>query len=168
MARADLLLDLVRAGARGDQNLFRKTLEAMVSEERDKQHHILADRLAAHLQINGEPTGPAPAPNRRNGPSTDLFYERGPERRLEDLLLPEVVQNAIQELVEEYRRADSTSRAQSRAETSSVACRSSWKRQDLAGRGPRGRTRCSASHGALRICNRQLPRRNGSSAVTSV
>ena len=106
MARADLLLDLVRAGARGDHDLFRKALEALVSEERDKQHHILADRLAAHLQINGGPTGSVPAPNRRNGPSTELFYERGSERRLEDLLLPEVVQNAIQELVEEYRRAD--------------------------------------------------------------
>lgn len=29
MARADLLLDLVRAGARGDQSLFRKSLEAL-------------------------------------------------------------------------------------------------------------------------------------------
>ena len=32
MARADLLLDLVRASARGDQPLFRKSLEALVSE----------------------------------------------------------------------------------------------------------------------------------------
>ena len=31
MARADLLLDLVRAGARGDQPLFRKSLETLVS-----------------------------------------------------------------------------------------------------------------------------------------
>ena len=53
MARADLLLDLVRAGARGDQPLFRKSLEALVSEERAKQHHVLADRLAAHLNAGG-------------------------------------------------------------------------------------------------------------------
>ena len=32
MARADLLLDLVRAGARGDYALFRKALEALVAE----------------------------------------------------------------------------------------------------------------------------------------
>ena len=48
MARADLLLDLVRTGAQGDHALSRKSLEALIAEERAKQHHILADRLAAH------------------------------------------------------------------------------------------------------------------------
>ena len=42
MARADLLLELVRAGARGEQPLFLKALEALIAEERAKQHHILA------------------------------------------------------------------------------------------------------------------------------
>ncbi len=50
MARSSLLLDLVRAGARGDQALFRKALEALVAEERAKQHHVLADRLAGARQ----------------------------------------------------------------------------------------------------------------------
>ncbi len=107
MARADLLLELARAGARGDQVLFRKALEALIAEERAKQHHILADRLLAHLQTNGG-TNPVPvsAPARRNGPNADLFYEISPERRLEDLLLPDVVENASRELIEEHRRAD--------------------------------------------------------------
>ena len=37
MARADLLLDLVRAGARGDQALFRRALEALIAEEPARQ-----------------------------------------------------------------------------------------------------------------------------------
>ncbi len=53
MARADLLIELVRAGAEGNQELFRRALEALITEERSKQHHVLADRLAAHLQLNG-------------------------------------------------------------------------------------------------------------------
>ena len=53
MARAGVLLDLVRAGARGDHVLFRKSLEALITEERAKQHYVLADRLAAHLQPDG-------------------------------------------------------------------------------------------------------------------
>jgi hypothetical protein len=53
MARADLLIDSVRAGADGNQELFRRALEALITEERSKQHHVLADRLAAHLQLNG-------------------------------------------------------------------------------------------------------------------
>lgn len=107
MARADLLLDLVRAGAKGDQTLFRKVVEALISEERAKQHHILADRMAAHLQVNGGSTTPlASLPIRRNGASTELYYEIAPERRLDDLLLPEVAQKISRELIEEHRRVD--------------------------------------------------------------
>lgn len=106
MARADLLLNLVRAGARGDQVLFRKTLEALIAEERAKQHHILADRLAAHLQISGTNAFPPKGPSKRNGLNAELFYEISPERRLGDLLLPDVVNTAIRELIEEHNRAD--------------------------------------------------------------
>lgn len=106
MARADLLLDIVRAGTRGDQVLFRKALEALIAEERSKQHHVLADRLASHLQQNGS-TGHGPAvPTRRNGPAYDLFFEVEPRRRLDDLFLPDVVTSACRELVEEHHRAD--------------------------------------------------------------
>lgn len=106
MARADLLLDLVRAGARGDQSLFRKALEALVAEERAKQHHVLADRLASHLQQNGGTSHAQPSPIRRNGPASDLFFEVEPRRRLEDLILPEPVTGACRELIEEHNRAD--------------------------------------------------------------
>ena len=106
MARADLLLDLVRAGARGDQVLFRKALEAVVAEERAKQHHVLADRLASHLQQNGSSPHLQPGPVRRNGPPTDLFFETDPRRRLEDLILPDVVAGACREFIEEQSRAD--------------------------------------------------------------
>ena len=34
MARSDLLISLAKAGTAGDQVLFRKTLEAIVAEER--------------------------------------------------------------------------------------------------------------------------------------
>ena len=44
MPRADLLLDIVKAGAEGNQQLFRKALEAMIAEERAKRHNVVADR----------------------------------------------------------------------------------------------------------------------------
>ena len=107
MARADLLLDLVRAGARGDQPLFRKSLEALVSEERAKQHHVLADRLAAHLNAGAPPNASAsPSLTRRKGPANRSFHVMHPERRLGDLVLPASVANASRELVEEFRRTD--------------------------------------------------------------
>ena len=107
MARADLLIDLVRAGSQGDHSLFRKSLEALVTEERAKQHHILADRLAAYLIVGGTPKVNTSAYlGRRNGPTTALYHKITPERRLEDLILPDLVMNASRELVEEYQRTD--------------------------------------------------------------
>jgi SpoVK/Ycf46/Vps4 family AAA+-type ATPase len=106
MARADLLLDLVRAGARGDQVLFRKAVEALVAEEREKQHHVLADRLAAHLQPSGAGPAHPHAPAPRNGIGHDLVFDIEPHRRLEDLILPETVTAACRELVEEQHRTD--------------------------------------------------------------
>ena len=82
MARSGLLLDLVRAGARGDRALFRKSLEALVTEERAKQHHVLADRLAAHLQPGGtRPWGGTSPASRSNGPVVALYHETAPGRR---------------------------------------------------------------------------------------
>ena len=105
MARADLLLELVRAGAGGDQALFRKSLEALVAEERAKQHHVLADRLASHLVRNG--TSPSPLLSAaKGGGASDLVAEIVPRRRLEDLVLPASVVGACKELIEEQDRAD--------------------------------------------------------------
>jgi len=106
MARADLLLDLVRSGVRGDQELFRKALEALIVEERSKQHHILADRLAAYLSSNSNLQNAPTPPLKRNGSPVDLFYEVDPQRQVKDLILPDVVKTACSELIEEHRRAD--------------------------------------------------------------
>ena len=105
MARADLLLELARAGARGDQALFRKALEALIAEERGKPHHILADRLASHLN-QLESVKQVSTPTFRNGLTTHLFHEIHPMRLIEDLILPDVVSNTCKELIEEQNRAD--------------------------------------------------------------
>ena len=106
MARADLILNLVKAGARGDQSQFRKTVEALAADERAKNHRILADRLIAQLQqdSNGRPKPVSPQPARSlSGP---LVAEVTPRRRVEDLILSADVHQAVRELVEEQHRAD--------------------------------------------------------------
>lgn len=104
MARADLLVDLVRAGAEGDQPSFRKALERLVVEERDKQHHVLADRLAEHLRLNGKRTGTIGRLSREAGSA--LFERVAPRRRLGDLSLSRSVRETCRELLEEHQRAD--------------------------------------------------------------
>lgn len=104
MPRADHLLDLVRAGAGGDHARFQKALEAIIVDERGKQHHLLADRLAAHLASNG--TGrPTNTPRSWNG-SERFFHALVPERRLADLILAPPTVEAVEELLEEHRRGD--------------------------------------------------------------
>lgn len=106
MARADLILNLIRAGTRGDQSQFRKTVEALAADERAKNHGILADRLVALLQqdSNGRPKPLVqPATRPLSGP---LVAEVVPRRRIEDLILPAEAEEAVRELVEEQHRAD--------------------------------------------------------------
>jgi hypothetical protein len=106
MARSDLLISLVKAGNSGDQTLFRKVVESVIAEERTKKHDVLAERLAQELQCNGA-AKPLPRPTfASNGTVHDLCFEINPSRTLDDLILPEVVQTACQEFVEEHYRAE--------------------------------------------------------------
>ena len=106
MARADLILNLVKAGTRGDQAQFQKIVEALAVDERAKKHTILADRLLAQLQTdnNGRYRPSAPASVRPTvGP---LVTEVVPARCLEDMILPAEAEEIIRELVAEQHRAD--------------------------------------------------------------
>lgn len=106
MARSDLLIEIVRAGAEGDQELFRKALEALIAEERAKQHTILADRLAEHLTLNGKQVRQTRGVVGFANGEAKLFHELRPCRKLSDLLLPPLVQQSCAELVEEHNRVD--------------------------------------------------------------
>ena len=50
MARADLIVELVKYAVSGNKGMIKKVTEAIIAEERDKQHIILADRLHNELQ----------------------------------------------------------------------------------------------------------------------
>src|SRR5208337_2486521 len=111
MARSDLLVALVKAGATGDRHLARTCAEALIADERGKQHNVLADRLSSALRIppNGsyQQQQSAPQEPAARGPLTrDLFVDRVPQHRLSDLLLPDVTRDACEALIEEQRRAD--------------------------------------------------------------
>ena len=104
MARADLILNLVRASRLGNDAQVRKTVEALAANERAKNHTILADRLLAQLQVeNGRNANVVPA---TRTPETPLVAEKVPCRRLDELVLAPVVQETVRELVAEHHRAD--------------------------------------------------------------
>jgi len=107
MARSDLLVNLVKAGSSGDRRLMRSTVEAIIAEERSKQHNILAERLAKAM--NGTANGDAHlnyAPPENTGRGRDFLVEVLPRRRLEDIIMPSVARLVCDQLVEEQQRAN--------------------------------------------------------------
>jgi AAA+ superfamily predicted ATPase len=111
MARSDLLVTLVKAASTGDQGLFRRTVEAVIAEERGKKHDILADRLTQILRTSTP--GPSAQANGAANLGTKVvraddssWVERIPQRGFEEILLPDAVERVVRELVEEHHRTD--------------------------------------------------------------
>jgi SpoVK/Ycf46/Vps4 family AAA+-type ATPase len=104
MARADLLITLVKAATVGDQAMVRKTVEAMAAEERSKNHGVLAEQLEKQVHRNGSAPKPEYASTRVV--ARDVVHEITPRRLISDLVLDPTVRQAIDELVQEHHRAD--------------------------------------------------------------
>ena len=106
MPRADLIVNLVRAGTQGDQKMFRSTVEAIAAEERAKRHTLLADRLEENLRaVAPQPKNPEVVRS-FDGGHGGLLYEIQPRRTLDSILLADEVKAAARELVEEQQRTD--------------------------------------------------------------
>jgi SpoVK/Ycf46/Vps4 family AAA+-type ATPase len=112
MANGKILRQLIKAGASGDSDAFRCASEAVIKDERQKQHHLLANDLeqilyGEHLKpvmTNGRSDLPAPPTDKERGlPLLDI---RQAHRPLEEMVLPEAEFTAVEELLEEHRRAD--------------------------------------------------------------
>jgi AAA+ superfamily predicted ATPase len=106
MARSDLLVNLVKSSASGDQRAFEKIVEAIIAEERAKQHNVLADRLTQAVRPNGGNARPLTRVSESVARHREFIAEIVPRRQLEDLVLPETVKRAACELIEEQQRAD--------------------------------------------------------------
>ena len=112
MAQADTLVALVKAASSGDQQSFRKTAEALIQEERDKGHRILADRIEKALRASPlqatlpQPSAPAARHLQTGGGQKDFVTELTPERSLDSLVLCESIRGQLREVVEEQHRAE--------------------------------------------------------------
>ncbi|MGN6496893.1 MAG: AAA family ATPase [Tsuneonella sp.] len=104
MARSDLLISLVKAGASGDRSTLTSTVEALVAEERAKSHHVLADRL--HRALQSIPVTTSSELRRATGTGRDFVIESDPRVQLDDLILSLPAERLSRQLIEEQRRAD--------------------------------------------------------------
>lgn len=107
MPRADLILNLVRAGTQGDQRTFRSTVEAIAAEERAKRHTQLAERLEENLRQPASAGAKTPEVVRSfDGGHGGLLYEVEPRRGLDSIFLEEAIATPVRELIEEQQRTE--------------------------------------------------------------
>ena len=113
MANAKLLRQLIKSGVQGDATSFRAASEAVIKEEREKNHHLLANDLERLLYGNQTQTQNAarklhvvsPLPtNKDNGLA--LLEERQVVREEKDIILSDSAQSALDEILMEHNRAD--------------------------------------------------------------
>lgn len=112
MSNGKTLRQLIKAGASGDVLSFRRVSEAVIQQEREKQHHLLANDLerilyASHpssrLRQPRIAVPPVPADKERGLPLLDV---RQPRRSLDEVILPPISLQPLDELLEEYRRSE--------------------------------------------------------------
>ena len=107
MARSDLLVSLVKSVAAGDRRLTRSTVEAIIAEERSKQHNVVAERLTNAMRDMGNGVNRLQVPQLERAPrGRDFIAEVQPQRRLEELVLPPLVRTACSQFIEEHHRSD--------------------------------------------------------------
>ena len=112
MANGKLLRRLIRSGAEGDVEAFRGTAKAVIAEERQKHHHLLANDLETILY--GHPRAPAsPAVRKLTGDIPEdrerglaLLAVREPVRGLEDIVLSPANRSLVEELLREHNREE--------------------------------------------------------------
>lgn len=103
MTRADLVVALARAATTGDESKVRRVVEAIIAEERSKQHNVVAEELSSVLDRTG---AFANGSIRLGDQAQSLIYEIVPERKLDELVLSASVQTACRQLAEEQHRSD--------------------------------------------------------------
>lgn len=111
MARADLILDLIKNSYNGNKYQFKKVVEAMIAEERSKQHTVLADRLQKELDaILRSSESDLQGRNMTTAaiaPVVNNFLQEIPIRKsFDDLILPTTVKSITDDFIEEHFRAD--------------------------------------------------------------
>lgn len=104
MARADLILNLVKTGIEGNEPLFRKTVEAIAAEEHSKKHFALAERLTDLLQTSV--TQSSGFVKTSDPKLQNAYYVVKPKKSLDDLVLPVLIRNECKDIIEEHFRKD--------------------------------------------------------------
>lgn len=111
MANAKLLRQLIKTGAEGNQEAFKRVSEQIIQDERAKNHHLLANDLEKILYGRRNSSTPSlsalsdrlPKDKERDLP---LLQIKESVRRLEDVVLSDENSSLLNEILQEHHRAE--------------------------------------------------------------
>jgi SpoVK/Ycf46/Vps4 family AAA+-type ATPase len=111
MASGALLRQLIKSGSEGDSESFRRVSEKIIQEERDKQHHLLANDLEKILYGRRNSSDPAkrlvfsklPEDKERG---LALLQIKEPLRKIDDVILSDENRSLLDEILEEHHRVE--------------------------------------------------------------
>tara|TARA_Y100000768_G_scaffold388444_1_gene384396 strand:+ start:5588 stop:6550 length:963 start_codon:yes stop_codon:yes gene_type:complete len=104
MARSDLLLNLIKAGNSGNKKLFDNTVNAIIAEEKSKQHHVLVEKIQDSISKERNSFGHTIAGNQAE--SEGLIVQVTPDKSYNDLFLSDGTRELVDEVVEEHFRVE--------------------------------------------------------------
>ncbi len=111
MTNGKLLRQLLKSGVEGNTDSFRQVSEAIIQEERQKQHHLLANDLERILYGRSSNASTGIKPIAQNIPvdrerGIPLLEVREPIRSLSDVVLSDENRSCLEELLMEHHRAE--------------------------------------------------------------
>lgn len=108
MARSELVIELVKAALTQDSSRVKILAESIVSEERQKEHHFVADQLSSVISQSGSKVD-NPKNHSHYLASNDfagsVVWKKTAEAKLSDIVLPETQRQEIIELIREQKHA---------------------------------------------------------------
>lgn len=108
MARSELVIELVKAALTQDSSRVRMLAESIASEERQKEHHFVADQLSSVISQSGskvDNTKNNPQSSLSNDSAGSVVWRKTAEAKLSDIVLPEPQRQEIIELIREQAHA---------------------------------------------------------------
>lgn len=111
MASGKILRQLIKTGSHGDVIAFKQVSEAVIREERQKQHHLLANDLEKILYSNSVRQGAVlhqfseriPSDQERGLP---LLFVKTPGRNLDEVVLSKENRDGLEDILEQHHRGD--------------------------------------------------------------
>lgn len=108
MARSELVIELVKAALTQDSSRVKILAESIVSEERQKEHHFVADQLSSVISQSGSKVDNTKNQSHSltsNDSASSVVWRKTAEAKLSDIVLPEPQKQEITELIREQKHA---------------------------------------------------------------